>query len=95
MEIMHRFFFLFLQVIYRPVDTFVPSDALELLSHLDVQSVFPQSACSDITQRWKSQLARSELYGGWVRYPQWCVGKQLLEIWSIWDIFLQLTARQQ
>ena len=60
MEIMHGFF-LFLHVIYRPVDIFVPSDALELFSHLDVQSVFPQFACSDIPQRWKSQRAGSEL----------------------------------
>lgn len=82
-------------MIYRPVDIFVPSGALVLLSHLDVQSVFPQFACSDIPQRWKLQSARCELYGGWVRYPQWYVGKQLLEIWSTWKIFLQLTARQQ
>ena len=77
------------------MDTFVPSGALELLCRLDVQSVFPQFACSDIPQRWKLQSARSELYGGWLRYPQWYVGKQLLEIGSTWDIFLQSTARQQ
>jgi hypothetical protein len=53
-EIMHRLF-LFLHVIYMPVDTFVPSGALKLWSDLDVQSVFPQFACSDIPQRWKSQ----------------------------------------
>jgi hypothetical protein len=68
------------------MDTFV----LELLSHLDVQSVFLPFACSDIPQRWKSQSARSELNVGWVSYPQWCVGKQLLEIWSTWNIFLRL-----
>ena len=52
------------------MDTFVPSGALELLSHLNVQSVFLPFACSDIPQRWKLQSARSELNGGWVRHPQ-------------------------
>jgi hypothetical protein len=85
MKIMDRFF-LFLHVVSRPVDTFVPvishifsiysekiinkdsvflpSGTLQLLSHLEVQSVFLQCAYSEIPQRWKSQSAKSELNGG-------------------------------
>ena len=51
------------------MDIFVPSGALEHLSHLDVQSVFHQFACSGIPQRWKLKSAKSELNVGCVSYP--------------------------